>query len=270
MFTKAHHQILKLNETKSHSYIIFRSFLALLQAGFAYCGTGTKVRPGRPWVRIGTINTAEQFRAHVCLIEKKMLSTWGRLLSEFKLPQNAQPFKVQWSIYTTKINIQKYYVPPHCGYVSFVGISEQITIISIHVVDSAVFTTKAECLLHAQTHFKFIFVRKVFKSVDPQRDPTRSHEIAEKRGVSKWQWMALYRQRKGQHCIYTKTWDSWRLVIYTSKTWSIWFCSQDLICCRESHSINKNFQLFQKLLCCLQQFITQPRPRVSLSTRFNL
>ena len=202
--------------------------------------------------------------------KKKMLSTWGRLLSEFKLPQNAQPFKVQWSIYTTKFNIQKYYVPPHCGYVSFVGISEQITIISIHVVDSAVFTTKAECLLHAQTHFKFIFVRKVFKSVDPQRDPTRSHEIAEKRGVSKWQWMALYRQRKGQHCIYTKTWDSWRLVIYTSKTWSIWFCSQDLICCRESHSINKNFQLFQKLLCCLQQFITQPRPRVSLSTRFNL
>jgi len=39
--------------------------------------------------------------------------------------------------------------------------------------------------LRVQTHFKFIFFCKMFKGVDPQRDNARSHEIAEKRGVSK-------------------------------------------------------------------------------------
>jgi hypothetical protein len=40
---------LEFNESKPHSHT---SFLALLHAGFADYGTGTKVRPGRSVVRI--------------------------------------------------------------------------------------------------------------------------------------------------------------------------------------------------------------------------
>jgi hypothetical protein len=49
------------------------------------------------------------------------------------------------------------------------------------------------------------------------------------------------------------------------------FCSQDRIFRRATHVRNKNLQLFEKWpLCCLQQFITQPRPHNSLSARLNL
>jgi len=40
------------------------------------------------------------------------------------------------------------------------------------------------------------------------------------------------------------------------------FCGQDQTCCCKSHVKNKNLRLFEKMtvMCCSQQFITQPRP----------
>ena len=52
--TKARHQTLELNESKPHTHTSFRSLLALLHAGSAYYGIGSKVRPGRSGVRIPT------------------------------------------------------------------------------------------------------------------------------------------------------------------------------------------------------------------------
>jgi hypothetical protein len=69
---------------------------------------------------------------------------------------------------------------PHCGYVCFVWISEQIAIISLQFVHSPVFTTEVQCLLRGTScmfkHISSLFSSvKCLKDVDPQRDQGKAY-----------------------------------------------------------------------------------------------
>jgi len=99
---------------------------------------------------------------------------------------------------------------PRCGYVCFVWISEQIAIISLQFVNSALFTTEAECLLRG-TNYMFQHTSGLCWSVkcsrmwirsEIARDHARSRKSVESANDDDWH---NSRRRKGQHCISTKT-----------------------------------------------------------------